>query len=117
MDSNKSRSESLDTQLKIVAATFGDILSGEQLEEISRYVDENGMLRCYDKNDFFFIERNGDNTEIEVTILNALGQSVYQNKSYLNNWSGDALPAGTYYYVVTFTSSGKIVKGALYLKR
>jgi len=56
MDSNKSRSESLDTQLKIVAATFGDILSGEQLEEISRYVDENGMLRCYDKNDFFFIE-------------------------------------------------------------
>ncbi|OKL40909.1 hypothetical protein A3841_13795 [Pontibacter flavimaris] len=36
----------------------------------------------------------------EVTIINRWGNQVYHSKSYKNNWSGDNLSEGTYFYVV-----------------
>ncbi len=81
-------------------------------EMVYEYITPNGDT----KNDFFFIEKNDDNSAVDVTILNTWGQQVYKNENYQNNWSGDGLPSGTYYYIVKFLSSNKLVKGALYLK-
>ncbi|WP_266203509.1 ice-binding family protein [Pontibacter kalidii] len=36
----------------------------------------------------------------EVTIINRWGNQVYHSKSYKNNWNGDNLSEGTYFYVV-----------------
>ena len=43
----------------------------------------------------------------QLTILNRWGQQVYQENNYANTWSGvsdtgNDLPDGTYYYVLTF---------------
>ncbi|MCX2740668.1 ice-binding family protein [Pontibacter anaerobius] len=36
----------------------------------------------------------------EVTIINRWGNQVYHSKAYKNNWNGDNLSEGTYFYVV-----------------
>ncbi|WP_299760119.1 ice-binding family protein [uncultured Pontibacter sp.] len=43
------------------------------------------------------LENYSDN---EVTIINRWGNQVYHSKSYKNNWTGDNLSEGTYFYVV-----------------
>jgi large repetitive protein len=42
------------------------------------------------------LERFPDN---DITILNRWGTEVFKAKSYQNNWTGDNLAEGTYYYV------------------
>ncbi|NDK54960.1 ice-binding family protein [Pontibacter fetidus] len=42
------------------------------------------------------LERFPDN---DITILNRWGTEVFKAKSYKNNWTGDNLAEGTYYYV------------------
>jgi gliding motility-associated-like protein len=36
----------------------------------------------------------------EVTIINRWGNQVYHSKTYKNNWDGDNLSEGTYFYIV-----------------
>ncbi|MEJ8804401.1 ice-binding family protein [Pontibacter sp. H249] len=43
------------------------------------------------------LEKYPDN---ELTIINRWGNEVYKAKSYKNNWNGDGLNEGTYYYIV-----------------
>ncbi|GAB3924906.1 hypothetical protein GCM10028827_13620 [Mucilaginibacter myungsuensis] len=56
-----------------------------------------------------------------LIIVNRLGNEVYRNANYLNTWSGDGLPEGTYYYVLTKKDpiSGALAtfKGWVFLKR
>jgi gliding motility-associated-like protein len=42
------------------------------------------------------LERFPDN---DITILNRWGTEVFKAKSYQNNWTGDNLAEGTYYYI------------------
>ena len=55
----------------------------------------------------------------ELTIFNRWGRIVYHSKDYQNNWDGDNLPDGTYFYVLkchglkndaTYNGSVMIVK-------
>ncbi|MCC3159437.1 gliding motility-associated C-terminal domain-containing protein [Hymenobacter sp. 15J16-1T3B] len=45
-----------------------------------------------------------------LAIYNRWGKQVYQTRNYLNTWTGDAQPAGTYYFLFT-DGSGKVTKG------
>lgn len=53
----------------------------------------------------------------KVTIYNRNGMLVYEQEAYNNSWNGTfngaQLPDGTYYYVLEFTDTGDIIKGAV----
>lgn len=52
-------------------------------------------------NDFFEIEDIGSyDYPCELTIYNIWNQKVYQEPNYLNQWGGDGLDAGTYFYLI-----------------
>lgn len=50
------------------------------------------------KNDTFTIPDIAQYKENELIILNRWGTQVYQAKNYQNNWTGDRLDDGTYFY-------------------
>lgn len=56
-----------------------------------------------------------------VAIYNRNGQEVYSKEGYDNTWTGtfdgQQLPDGTYYYVLTFTDTDKVYKGAVTVMR
>jgi gliding motility-associated-like protein len=79
-------------------------------------------------NETFVIEGLSKYPENEITILNRWGNKVYHAVNYQNDWDGisqndlnidgDALPTGTYYYVLdTKDSQIGVVKGYIYLQR
>lgn len=57
--------------------------------------------------------------ENEFTILNRWGNHVYEQKSYQNNWTGDGLNEGTYFYVLKIKANDKweVFKGFITLIR
>jgi len=55
------------------------------------------------KNDSFEIP-GIENYENEITIINRWGGTVYHSKAYKNDWKGEGLNEGTYYYVIKVKS-------------
>ena len=53
------------------------------------------------KNDAFVINGLGKFTSNELIIFNRWGAHVFQKKGYQNNWTGEGLVAGTYFYVLS----------------
>jgi gliding motility-associated-like protein len=53
----------------------------------------------------------------EIVIYNRWGQKVYFSENYLNNWNGENLPDGVYYYFLTFDSDNKVKKGFIEIIR
>ncbi|MEJ8758370.1 ice-binding family protein [Pontibacter sp. H259] len=56
----------------------------------------------------------------DVTILNRWGTEVYKANSYQNNWTGDNLSEGTYYYVARVKlcdGTDKVLKGYVMIVR
>jgi gliding motility-associated-like protein len=57
----------------------------------------------------------------EVAIFNQWGDEVFRSAPYRNNWggtySGDDLPAGTYFFVVDFGDGSEVQTGFLILQR
>lgn len=51
-------------------------------------------------NDVWVVRNLSNYADNEVTIINRWGNQVYHSKSYKNNWTGDNLSEGTYFYVV-----------------
>ena len=47
--------------------------------------------------------------ENDVKIFNQWNSEVYAQKGYTNNWDGDGLPDGTYYYIIKIRYNGEIV--------
>jgi gliding motility-associated-like protein len=72
-------------------------------------------------NDTWYIENIELYTENEVAVYNRNGQEVFSATAYANTWdgtfNGKELPDGTYYYVIRFTDSGKVLKGAITILR
>jgi gliding motility-associated-like protein len=58
-------------------------------------------------NDFFFIRNLPDDTDTRLTVTNKFGKQVYGSTSYKNDWGGEDLPDGVYYYVVVITVEGQ----------
>ncbi|MBU2020460.1 MAG: gliding motility-associated C-terminal domain-containing protein [Bacteroidetes bacterium] len=100
--------------------------------------DRDSVLITVVENDDVFIPNlfspNGDgvndNFEIpdldmypgtKLTIINREGVVVYSNDNYKNEWNGtfkgDKLPEATYYYLVEFGGSEKVLKGAITILR
>jgi gliding motility-associated-like protein len=56
-----------------------------------------------------------------VTIINREGQVVYENSAYDNSWDGafkgKKLPEATYYYLIKFSSTSQVLKGAVTILR
>jgi gliding motility-associated-like protein len=61
-----------------------------------------------------FIEAYEGNT---VVIFNRWGKKVYEATNYQNNWNGDNVPSGTYFYVVAAPSLEQPLKGSITLIR
>lgn len=58
-------------------------------------------------NDFFEIVGLNSFDRVEVLITNRWGNEVYRNDNYKNNWSGQNLHEGVYYYQVTTHKAGQ----------
>lgn len=51
------------------------------------------------KNEYFYVENVRSYPVNELYILNRWGNKVYHKLNYNNDWDGDGLPAGTYFYI------------------
>ena len=71
-------------------------------------------------NDTFFIPGLNTYTENEITIINRWGNDVYEKKNYQNDWTGNGLVEGTYFYVLrvlTLAGNWDVYKGYVTLLR
>lgn len=72
-------------------------------------------------NDFWYLQDILNFPDNEVTVYNIYGNQVYNKKAYTNDWAGTyngaELPDGTYYYVLKFDNSDKIIKGSVDILR
>ena len=57
------------------------------------------------RNDYFVIPGLESYQGNELTILNRWGGTVYESKNYQNNWTGEGLSEGTYFYVLKVKTS------------
>lgn len=84
---------------------------------ISNYFSPNGD----GINDNWYVEGIQNFPDNEVFIYNIYGREVYSKKAYSNDWqgtfNGSELPDGTYYYVIKFENSDKILKGTVDILR
>jgi gliding motility-associated-like protein len=94
-----------------------DDQDNEVVEDVPEAFTPNGN----NINDFFEIKNITTFNERKLEIFNRYGMSVYANDQYDNTWdgtrkdNGQALPDGTYYYVLTL--DGEIKKGFIYINR
>jgi gliding motility-associated-like protein len=71
-------------------------------------------------NDTFFIPGLDTYAENEITIINRWGNDVYEKTNYKNDWTGNGLPEGTYFYILkvkTLAGTWDLYKGYLTLIR
>lgn len=71
-------------------------------------------------NDKWVIQNLQNYPQHELVILNRWGNEVYKSKSYRNNWDGDNLSEGTYFYVARLkmcNGSEKTFKGFVTIVR
>ena len=68
------------------------------------------------ENDQWYIEGIEDYPENVVRVYNRWGLMVYEKAGYENDWSGDNLPAGTYYYTLDLQGSGRYKGWVVVLK-
>jgi gliding motility-associated-like protein/uncharacterized repeat protein (TIGR01451 family) len=71
-------------------------------------------------NDTFVIPGLETYSETELTIINRWGNTVYQKKNYKNDWDGQGMVEGTYFYVLSAKNKAGVwdtYKGYLTLLR
>lgn len=68
------------------------------------------------KNDRFVIEKI-DLSPWQLEVYNRWGQQVYKAEPYANDWSGDNLPSGLYYYSLRSRTLRRNLKGWLTIFR
>ncbi len=59
------------------------------------------------RNDVFEIVGIEGFDRVEITVVNRWGNEVYRNNNYSNNWDGQGLNEGTYYYVIITHDGGR----------
>jgi len=62
-------------------------------------------------NQYFFIPKIELYTECELTVIDRWGKAVYRSKAYKNDWDGDDLSSGVYFYVLDLKKRNTIIKG------
>jgi len=61
------------------------------------------------KNDFFYIKGLDAYPNSELQIFNRWGNAIFSSSNYKNNWAGEGLAEGTYYYVLKVNNATKDV--------
>lgn len=73
------------------------------------------------KNDVFFIRNITDkvNSNNQLNIFDRWGNTVFVEAGYQNDWAGNGLSPGTYFYVLKINTGGKpqLIKGYITLMR
>lgn len=116
-DANGCSATSTTTTTTLIDCVPGDII-------VYNAISPNEDL----KNEIWLIENiaaRPDTQQNQVAIYNRWGDVVWEGKNYDNttvvftgqNKNGNALPSGTYFYKITFTTSGKTQTGYLALRR
>jgi gliding motility-associated-like protein len=74
------------------------------------------------ENDTWTVRNIESYPDAQVRVVDARGAIVLNRTGYRNDWDarnrhGDILPAGTYYYIITFADTGRVYKGAITVLR
>ena len=71
-------------------------------------------------NDEWTIGSRTVSSPVAVEVFDRFGHSIYRSEAYQDNWDGtyqgEALPEGTYYYLIT-SAEGEVIKGPLTILR
>lgn len=72
-----------------------------------------------DNNDKFVIVGWEAYDKIDLTIVNRWGNEVYRNSQYHNEWDGQGLSEGTYFYIIKAVkgNNARLFKGNVLIKR
>ncbi len=71
-------------------------------------------------NDFFVIKNLDKYSENSLLVADRNGKIVYDKNNYQNDWGGQNLPDGTYYYIVSYkdkNSNKGLIKGQITILR
>ncbi|MES2457962.1 MAG: gliding motility-associated C-terminal domain-containing protein [Bacteroidota bacterium] len=72
------------------------------------------------KNDLFHVTGLEQFPGSKLNVFNRWGNAVYQSENYLNDWNGNNLAEGTYFYILSKREHGglrTVTKGWVYIKR
>jgi len=95
-------------------ATVNVTVSATSLLQIPNLFTPNGDAI----NDVFEIRGLDKFLQNELIIVNRWGNEVYHKTNYQNNWTGEGLNEGTYYYVLKVkTTEWQVIKGYITLMR
>lgn len=85
--------------------------------EATNVITPNGN----DQNDLWYVKNLELYDDCDIVIVNRWGNEVYASRGYQTPWDGtldgEALPEGTYYYVVKCDGTEKVYKGPITLLR
>ena len=62
-------------------------------------------------NQYFFIPKIELYEEAELNVVDRWGKSVYRSIGYKNDWEGEDLSSGVYYYVLDLKKRNTVIKG------
>ena len=62
-------------------------------------------------NQYFFIPKIELYSECELTVVDRWGKAVFRSTGYSNDWEGDDLSSGVYYYVLDLKKRNTVIKG------
>lgn len=66
-------------------------------------------------NEFFILDEKLSGSALQI--INRWGKEVYSSEEYENNWNGDDLSSGTYYYIISNSCFAENLKGVLSIVR
>ncbi|SFU37485.1 gliding motility-associated C-terminal domain-containing protein [Pontibacter akesuensis] len=82
------------------------VASDDECPVIPNIITPNGD----GKNDSFVLHGVAPNS-MELAVFNRWGKVVYQSDKYSNEWGATGMAAGTYYYQLKSSRSGRVYKG------
>ena len=98
-----------------------DTLNIEVINDFKLFVNNVVTPNGNGENDTWYVENIESLSTARVYIYNRRGTEIYYDDNYKNDWNGylndDELPDGTYYYIINFTDSDKVYRGAITLLR
>lgn len=110
--------------------TVFDVNGCMNTDTVTVYVDDSYKVKPFNfltpdgngKNDTWIVENIETYPSNHVSVFNELGHEIWSTDSYANTWdgrnkTGEIITDGTYYYIITFSSSDKVYKGDLLLIR
>jgi gliding motility-associated-like protein len=68
-----------------------------------------------EKNDTFIVDERL--AETNLRIINRWGEQVFTSPAYKNDWNGDALPPGVYFYTLQSGCQTEVIKGSVTIAR